>query len=643
MTADDIREMSTRIATDLSMSKGDVQDAALKIATFKSIGANMYEEIIRASQSLADAGFGEFSGNIIQMGKALESPTSGMTALARSGVTFSAAEKDIITQLEAIGNKSQAQIILLNAVNGQVKGVGEAVAAGYGASVYQLDKQMGFAKKAFNSALLAPMEKANNALAAFWKGINATGAASKFASAVGNAFNYVLDAALSLVDKIDFDSLADNINGSGERIGKYVRDIGGYFDELVEKWKADNAVIVGVTRITVAAWGVFKGIVQFAGAGAAAIAQGYAKLVQYEHEGLAKIGAEGKEQAKEWERTAGGFGQVADDLIAASDKSLASVGRDFTGAGDAADDASSKVGGLKNKTTELEKSAAAAAKTLEEEARAVREAKAAMDAAAATDALKNKMLGIVTAGEAALAIFKKIADANKGMEEKIAAADDRIANRTKEQIARNEIQIAQRLAAEGKPIESAKHAARAQDAISGMLDEAQTTLDKYRAESLLAQVQDIAQKGIAQPEVRRAIDGATNDSTSAKSRALQQAINADPSKVDEENRAGQKYSDVAQAIDTAQQSFNAANLASKMPASEAAAQAKARADALRQRAGIVYQAAPAEPTQDAKRPSGPASLQFPPGATDAQGNPIRPKDQPSGMRVSWISSGSISF
>ena len=84
----------------------------------------------RLSQDLAEAGFGSIESNAILLGKALQDPIKGMSALSRVGVTLSETQRQLAEDAVNVGDVFTAQQVILDAVAGQVKGVAEAVADG---------------------------------------------------------------------------------------------------------------------------------------------------------------------------------------------------------------------------------------------------------------------------------------------------------------------------------------------------------------------------------------------------------------------------------------------------------------------------------------------------------------------------------
>ena len=130
LSAQQIREMSQELARGTLASTAGVEAAAQKLLTFRSIAGDAFGRTLRAAQDLAAVGFGSIDSAATQLGKALESPVTGMSALAEVGVSFTAAQKEVVAQLVATGRAAEAQAIILAAVEQQVGGAGGAEAGG---------------------------------------------------------------------------------------------------------------------------------------------------------------------------------------------------------------------------------------------------------------------------------------------------------------------------------------------------------------------------------------------------------------------------------------------------------------------------------------------------------------------------------
>ena len=145
------------------------------LATFHSVSdetgrsAGIFDRATAAAADLAAAGFGDLKSNSVQLGKALEDPVKGMTALAKSGVTFTKAQKAQIKALEESHQHLAAQKVILAAVEGQVKGTAAATATtGQKMSVAWKEAQ-----ENIGTALLPAVQKIQTAISGVFNFITA--------------------------------------------------------------------------------------------------------------------------------------------------------------------------------------------------------------------------------------------------------------------------------------------------------------------------------------------------------------------------------------------------------------------------------------------------------------------------------------
>lgn len=125
-----------KLASDLSRLTG-IDDEVIKggqtiLATFSEVAESAgdiggtFERATQASVDLAAAGFGTVESASVMLGKALQDPEKGMTALSKAGVTFSESQKEQIAGFLEVNDLASAQAIILGEVEKQVKGTAEA-------------------------------------------------------------------------------------------------------------------------------------------------------------------------------------------------------------------------------------------------------------------------------------------------------------------------------------------------------------------------------------------------------------------------------------------------------------------------------------------------------------------------------------
>ena len=141
LTLQEIETLAQEIGIQTLASTQGVRDAAGVLLTFKSITGETFKDALRLSQDLAEVGFGTVKTAALQLGKALEEPEIGLSALRRVGVSFTEQQKEQIKTLDFLGKKQEAQAIILKALNEQVGGTGVNAAKGLAGALDTLNEE----------------------------------------------------------------------------------------------------------------------------------------------------------------------------------------------------------------------------------------------------------------------------------------------------------------------------------------------------------------------------------------------------------------------------------------------------------------------------------------------------------------------
>lgn len=180
VSAKDVGELSSSLMRKSGIDDELIQSGENLLLTFKNVrnevgkGNNAFDRATTAALDLSVAGFGSVESASKMMGKALNDPIKGMTALGKAGVTFSESQKDAIKALVKTGDLLGAQKIILKEVESQVGGS----AAAYGQT---LPGQIAILKQSFSN--LAG-ELVGGLMPAF---TGAVGAATGFIDKLGKA------------------------------------------------------------------------------------------------------------------------------------------------------------------------------------------------------------------------------------------------------------------------------------------------------------------------------------------------------------------------------------------------------------------------------------------------------------------------
>ncbi|MGR9107773.1 MAG: phage tail length tape measure family protein, partial [Gammaproteobacteria bacterium] len=130
LTATEIHDLAVSLGESTLASVGGAEKAAQKLLTFRSVAGETFKEALRLSQDLSATGFGQLEQVVVQVGKALEDPIKGLTALKRVGVSFTETQKEMIENFLKTNDLVSAQGIILEALRTQVGGAGAAEGAG---------------------------------------------------------------------------------------------------------------------------------------------------------------------------------------------------------------------------------------------------------------------------------------------------------------------------------------------------------------------------------------------------------------------------------------------------------------------------------------------------------------------------------
>jgi hypothetical protein len=133
-TAKSIGALATAISRKTGIDDEAVQSAENVLSTFTEVrnetgrGNKIFDQATRTITDMSVALGQDLKGSTIQVGKALNDPIKGITALSRVGVSFTAQQKDQIKTLVDSGNKLKAQKIILRELNREFGGSAEAQA-----------------------------------------------------------------------------------------------------------------------------------------------------------------------------------------------------------------------------------------------------------------------------------------------------------------------------------------------------------------------------------------------------------------------------------------------------------------------------------------------------------------------------------
>lgn len=141
-----------------------IKGAQAVLLTFKKIGGETFPAATEAALDLATVFEGDLRGAAMMVGKALEDPVRGITALRRAGVSFTKDQQDVIKSLVETGKAAEAQAMILKEIQGQVGGSARKVGDTTFGQLEQLRNAAGDAAEEIGALLVPAVQAATAAL-----------------------------------------------------------------------------------------------------------------------------------------------------------------------------------------------------------------------------------------------------------------------------------------------------------------------------------------------------------------------------------------------------------------------------------------------------------------------------------------------
>lgn len=144
-TARELRNMAGAMQEVTGIGDEVIINAQAILATFKSIKkeGDVFERALEVSVDLAELLEGDLQQSVIMIGKALEEPAVGLSALRRVGVSFSEDQVKLINTLVDTNQTLEAQGVILAGIEGQVGGLSRAMRDTFSGALRALNSEWG--------------------------------------------------------------------------------------------------------------------------------------------------------------------------------------------------------------------------------------------------------------------------------------------------------------------------------------------------------------------------------------------------------------------------------------------------------------------------------------------------------------------
>lgn len=158
-TAASIGDYADSMARATGISDDLIQHGENVLATFANIGGKVFPAATTAALNMSTMLGQDLQSSVIQVGKALNDPIQGMTALSRVGVSFTQVEKDQIKAMQSHNNIAGAQAVIMSELNKQFGGAAVAAGSTFGGQLARLGVISDQFKEKLGLALIPMLSK----------------------------------------------------------------------------------------------------------------------------------------------------------------------------------------------------------------------------------------------------------------------------------------------------------------------------------------------------------------------------------------------------------------------------------------------------------------------------------------------------
>ncbi len=237
-SVEQLNKMADELARVSTFDGGDINRAQARLLSYTGIVGEQFPKAMQATIDMA-ARMGmsvEMSAETI--GRALDIPSQGLTALTRQGFRFTEAQKAAVEQLEATGRVGEAQAIVLEALESSYGGAAQAARDTFGGAIAALQNEL----RDLMTGKDGSLDGARGAVEDLTKTLQSSETKAAFES-LTNAFAKVLEWSVkATAGVLNFSKFV------GESFARWVHGPDSVVERLAEKIQGLERDLVSVER-----------------------------------------------------------------------------------------------------------------------------------------------------------------------------------------------------------------------------------------------------------------------------------------------------------------------------------------------------------------------------------------------------------
>jgi hypothetical protein len=166
-----VEELSNSLSLVIPVEDDVITGAQAMLLTFKNINKDIFPATTEAVLDMATAmnrgaipSAEQLQSTSIMLGKALNDPVAGLTALGRAGVQFTDAQKEAIKAMVEGGDMAGAQAVILKELQSQFGGAARAAGTTFAGQMAIASNQIGNIKEQIGGAMIPVLQQMATAL-----------------------------------------------------------------------------------------------------------------------------------------------------------------------------------------------------------------------------------------------------------------------------------------------------------------------------------------------------------------------------------------------------------------------------------------------------------------------------------------------
>jgi hypothetical protein len=167
LSIDELKEQAEGLQKTTLFGDEQTEQAQSLLMTFTNVKGEIFKQAIPAIQDMATKMGGDLKGSTMQLGKALQDPIAGISALRRVGVSLTNEQMEGIKKLVSAGKMQEAQMMILNELQKEFGGSAEAAANSGTGFMKQLQNSFGDVMEIIGEGIVSLIKDIKPQLEAF--------------------------------------------------------------------------------------------------------------------------------------------------------------------------------------------------------------------------------------------------------------------------------------------------------------------------------------------------------------------------------------------------------------------------------------------------------------------------------------------